>query len=380
MGNEHEPREGVDYIVDLYAVSGVEPDATDEVIKKAINERSMEYHPDRLEGVAPSFREQGERIMRQLNYARTILLQPDNRAAYDKILTEWDGPVATTGMGVTIPGWELEQKLKDMPANEVEDNVKVRVDELTSMMGYNPGLLLFLEDMVDRSGNNVANELRQLYDDALAERDNVLLMEESIRGKLLGLEASEKRGLLASSDYGENMAGLIQDARASVEEAGKRRALGGVATQLALLAGEPALKTEIALPAQEHSVLPAYFDDQAEKVQAIADVRAMIVEKRLTNLLPEYPEAELQTERKNHLALGLRKGDECRWMGFMFDHENEHAEGEELPDELRTALLNKSYAEVIKKEYAVMIIPWLEGLDPHDLIGVAIAKYTDQYS
>lgn len=379
MGNEHKPREGVDYIVDLYAVSGVAPDAADEEIKKALNDRSMEYHPDRLEGVAPSFRKQGERVMRLLNHARTILLQPENRATYDKILSEWDGPVSTTGMGVIIPGWELEQQLKDMPAVEVEDKVKGRVDELTSMMGYNPGLLVFLEDMVEKSGDHVADDLREQYDAALAERDNMLLMEESIRGKLLGLEDPENRGLLAATDYGENMTGLIQDARASTEETGKRRVLGDVATQLALLAGEPT-PAEITMPTQERSILPAYFDAQAEKVQAIADARALIVEKRLTNLLPEYPEAEMQTERKNHLALGLRKGDECRWMGFLFDHENEHAEGEELPDKLRTALLSKSYAEVIKQEYAVMIIPWLEGLDPHDLIGVAIANYTDQYS
>ena len=49
----YEPREGVDYVIDLYALAGVEAQAEPDELKRAINQRMVEYHPDRLQGLAP---------------------------------------------------------------------------------------------------------------------------------------------------------------------------------------------------------------------------------------------------------------------------------------------------------------------------------------
>ncbi|MDB5186162.1 MAG: hypothetical protein JWL85_685, partial [Candidatus Saccharibacteria bacterium] len=94
----YEPKEGVDYIVDMYAIAGVAQEATPEELKRSLNERTREYHPDRLQGVAPEFRSKGERMAILLNKARHILLDSERRAEYDEILGAWDGPLSTDGI------------------------------------------------------------------------------------------------------------------------------------------------------------------------------------------------------------------------------------------------------------------------------------------
>ena len=377
MSYEHEPREGVDYLVDLYAVSGVELGAAPEDIKHAINERSMQYHPDRLQGLAPEFQSKGERITALLNRARAILLQPESKAEYDQMLAEWEGPISTTGEAVVTADWFEKAKVRGMSPDEIEAGMSHTVEQIHQLSGYNPGLLEFLEKQIADAGEHVPAELRAQYDRALHDKDSILSVEETERARLIGLNNSNEP-TVASLDYAETVKSAIEQARTEHIAVEERRALGGIATRLALLAGEPQPSSELAAHTTQ-AVLPPFFEAQAAKVQSIAEERATIAEQRMVNLQPDYPEPELQTERKNKLALGLKKGDECRWIGFAFDHERDHAEGTDIPDEVRSALEAGRYAEVIKSDYAVMIISWLDGIDPHDLVGVAIGKYTDQY-
>jgi DnaJ-class molecular chaperone len=96
----YEPRDGVDYLVDLYGVTGVPHDASPDDIKGALKERSLEYHPDRLTGLAPEFRVRAERMILLINRARVVLLDDEKRVAYDTILDSWEGPVSTDGTPV----------------------------------------------------------------------------------------------------------------------------------------------------------------------------------------------------------------------------------------------------------------------------------------
>ena len=52
-----------------HEVLGVPPDATPEQIRKAYEEKSAEYHPDRVAGMGPKFRDTAIRLTRRINDA-----------------------------------------------------------------------------------------------------------------------------------------------------------------------------------------------------------------------------------------------------------------------------------------------------------------------
>lgn len=63
----------------LYELLGIQPDATDDQVKKAFRSKSMWYHPDRNIGD-----EEAANKFKDVQYAWTILGNPDRRSVYDE--------------------------------------------------------------------------------------------------------------------------------------------------------------------------------------------------------------------------------------------------------------------------------------------------------
>ena len=70
---------------DHYALLGVAPDAPIEVIEQAYRQQVRFVHPDKFSHNLTQ-RDQAERTMKQLNAAVWVLREPDQRAAYDRML------------------------------------------------------------------------------------------------------------------------------------------------------------------------------------------------------------------------------------------------------------------------------------------------------
>jgi DnaJ domain len=80
---------------DHYAVLGVEPDATETEIKAAFWELAKRYHPDVSGEAAPATRRFAE-----ISEARSVLLSPSQRAAFDRErAARMDGDPETTETG-----------------------------------------------------------------------------------------------------------------------------------------------------------------------------------------------------------------------------------------------------------------------------------------
>jgi DnaJ-class molecular chaperone len=69
--------------VDYYYLLGVPEDASFRDIKAAYRRMAEVYHPDKLRALPESVRKEGEEIMRLLNEAKTVLLNPMTRNVYD---------------------------------------------------------------------------------------------------------------------------------------------------------------------------------------------------------------------------------------------------------------------------------------------------------
>lgn len=69
--------------VDYYDLLGVDPYAGNPEIKRAYRRMAEVYHPDKLRELPPSTKREGEEIMRLMNEAKSVLLDPEKREAYD---------------------------------------------------------------------------------------------------------------------------------------------------------------------------------------------------------------------------------------------------------------------------------------------------------
>ncbi|HSX35461.1 MAG TPA: hypothetical protein VLH84_00840 [Patescibacteria group bacterium] len=94
----YQAREGIDYIPNFFVIAGVDPAEENEgVIRDQLDARLREYHPDRVDDLAPEFRARAAVMGPLLTRARTILRDPVRRADHRQLLEEWDGPISIDG-------------------------------------------------------------------------------------------------------------------------------------------------------------------------------------------------------------------------------------------------------------------------------------------
>lgn len=375
---EYEPREGVDYLVNLYELVGVSPDSGSDAIKKALNKRVLEYHPDRLEGMAPEFIEKGLAVTALLNRARVILADSGKRKEYDQILQDWEGPISSDGTPIIDMERMYQIEIGGKTPEEIEAYFSDYTERLAQRVGYSESRLAFLEGLMNQG--DISEELRDEYEDALLRKDAVLAVQESSRTKLLGVSEREDRDV-STLDHSKETGERLEAAREKALERAGLMTLGGVATQLALLSGD---KVDIPNPVNEvvtaSSGLPNYFDEQAEKVREIAKQREEITDKRLENLQPAYPEEELQTEFKEKIILGIGFDEDFEWLSFKIDLEKRQpAKKLDLPEDIQAMLESADYRGVISRSYAIVTVPDMQNIGLEDLIMATLVKYVKKF-
>jgi len=380
----YEPQEGIDYIVDFYAVTGVARDSEQDEIKKAINKQLSQYHPDRLEGVAPEFKARGERMARILNKARGILLDAEKRQQYDNIFDEWDGPVSTSGDPAITISAHMRAEMSMKSADEViaaffksDKDTDVFASSSQSRADLFEGMITQMED----AGSEVPTELREQYEATLLEIEQNLEVKESTRTDLMGVTSPTKYGRIGSS-YGEQVVLAIEQARANQVEELQARALGETARKLAILSGDTDFKSTDITDVSKIQ-LPDYFEPVAEQVAEIATKRQTILEKRLANFEPTYPEAEAQSDAKTGVIFGLGDKDAeqpaMKWFTFIPDFDRGAMDSVEMPAEVAEMIANKDYLAVFKAGFNVAVFPPLDHIDLQTLLNEAIDKYVNKY-
>lgn len=317
MGHmEYKPQEGIDYIVDFYAVVGVDPQTETSDINKAINKQLSQYHPDRLAGLAPEFQARGEQMARLLNKARCILVEPEKRSQYDEIRTGWTGPFSKDGTPVITLTRAKQAEMAMKSKSEIEDDFIASDLEVDKLANYSQTRLDFLENMMKIAGDSAPDDLRQQYEEALLEYDRNLAIKEAERGDLLGLADLSGKQYNASLTYGEDVTLEIEAAKQTQLGQLQAIAIGKTARKLELLSGETP-SSELVDPAMV--TLPDYFDTVAKQVRNIATTRQEIVQKRLANYHPQYPEADLQSEAKSAAIFGFVNNEKHTWLTFVPD-------------------------------------------------------------
>lgn len=143
--------EGIDYIIDRYAILEVPRDADPAVIRAAVRTGRAANHPDRLRGASQEILTVAAARRHHIDNAAAILLDPVLRAGYDERLAvfERDRPQAVSTNGNAIvdmsrPIWDIDDLLGEETDDDRErlDQVRARANALS---GHNAGQQALLE-------------------------------------------------------------------------------------------------------------------------------------------------------------------------------------------------------------------------------------------
>ncbi len=88
--------------VDYYYLLGIPPDAGPREIRKAYRLMAEVYHPDKMRILPDTVRSEGEEIMRLLNEAKSVLLDPAKRLRYDQNMGFMEEAIILGEMGQQV--------------------------------------------------------------------------------------------------------------------------------------------------------------------------------------------------------------------------------------------------------------------------------------
>ncbi len=97
---------------DLYQLLGVEPDASDDTLKKAYRKLARETHPDRVQGAE---KESAEVRFKEITSAYETLSDPRTRAEYDAIRQTRSTRGGSTGGQTSGGGWPFSRSVRWSP-------------------------------------------------------------------------------------------------------------------------------------------------------------------------------------------------------------------------------------------------------------------------
>lgn len=378
-----QPRENVDYIVDLYQVAGVDAGANADDIKRALNTKIKQYHPDRLEGMAPEFQAKSQMLVPLLNRAKAILLDADKRAEYDDILTDWDGPVSGDGTPTIRMSDEIRRKAAQMTTEELAAAQEEQKTMAIAMAKHDPAQQQMFAKLYESAEGDMKEQLREAYDNALLAEDQVLAITQGFSAELLGIPEKALRDI--GTSHTEIVALAIEDADAKYKEDHERRSLGGAGLRLALLAGssEPdEAQTAVVIPFPVEPWVPEYHDEQVKRITEIAEQRQAVANKRFELFEPDYPIAELQTQAYEDFVIGVsndKNPDTFVWIGYHFNPHAISLDHFDIPDELRASLDEKQYRVAYESGVNILTFVMKENLDYRALLDVAYNKHLEKY-
>src|SRR3989344_3861063 len=177
---------GVDYLIDYYALLGVERGASAEEITKAYRTKQKQYHPDRFQGLAPELLEQAEDQSNLINEAHSVLEDEAKRSEYDQKLADWKKPLSRRGEVII----DLNESHFSFAAllGHLNTDPEAREQEAETLAlqfsGFEKATYEFFHKQAE-SPTGIPKELKAAYLEQLERRDLYLSLREGfLRGRM----------------------------------------------------------------------------------------------------------------------------------------------------------------------------------------------------
>jgi curved DNA-binding protein CbpA len=313
---------GVDYLIDYYALLGVERTAPAEAITKAYRQKQMQYHPDRFQGLAPELLAEAQHHSNLLNEAHATLGDEEKRRTYDERLANWKRPLSKRGeviIDLNESHFSFGSLLENLNADP-ESREKEAEEMALRFSGFEKATYAFFRKQAESSAG-IPPELKTAYLEQLERRELYLSLREGFLWDSMG---QRNHAPIPRLEYYKQVQEDL--------EAIKGQALKNIEQEVLMLAaGEKVL-----LPAPEGmgeqadagKVLAHYtarieehFARQAALLEPLATEREQVLEARF-NIgaeLDYYPGTTAYTDK---LVLGMKADKKVVWVLLEFDGDN----------------------------------------------------------
>ncbi len=369
--------EGRDYLVDHYAVLGVERNASAEEIDAAYTRGIVGFHPDKVSHLDQRLQRTAEQLTQASTRAHAVLSDSQKRQEYDAELEAWGNrPLSTTGNPVLVVGIGTVSWTGSAGPEAVRQSVEELVAAGRRMLGVRPGALERAKRRFKADADDA--DARQDYLDALEAQHNALELEEYTRAEALGVQVDELP--VGSSHLLELQAGL-EEARAKLEHVIGAMEIDAV-RRLALESGASADAGQPALLPQgvpDPSPILAAFAEQQERVLQLAEQRAVVAETRLevTRLVYDFPDAP----RTDRVAVRIHSDDQEMWLCLRLTldpaTESVQADADEaLTHDLMTRPADPQFSQELRDAGVdVATLTLVDGLDRSELLQAALGHH-----
>ncbi|MDO8537030.1 MAG: DnaJ domain-containing protein [bacterium] len=375
-----DPKHGIDYLIDYYALLGIEQSADGEAIKQAHRKLQMQYHPDRYEGLAKEFRAQAAEKSRIVEDGYKILSDPEKRATYDAQLNSWNGPVSTSGFPIVDLARPHFSPLDLLAGDANEKGPDLFHQMANQLSGYDPNTFALVEKMYLDSENPSA-ELSAAYKEQLAKKDLHLILQEQHAWETAGFHNRPIEDA-TSTTYAEGVERKLEVASEEIRVDVSRTMLLVTCGEIKLLgaAGEEitkALATDTSAALEEYQKMASErFQIAAEKIRAIAKERSAIAERKLLSIKIEYRPPQEAFFSKIIVCVGIR--EKHVWFSFFLEGTTVAEDATVDRNALETLFDEKVAEQWIKEGRNIIFFELQEGLDLREQLTWVVTQHFEK--
>lgn len=370
----YNPREGIDYLTDHYAVLGVPHGASSGVIRDARNEKMREYHEDRFQGLAPELLEQARRMARRINDAYATLSEQERRDAYDAKLLAWKGPISKDGtpiIDLASEHFSPSALLEKLTGNQ--DVMNCSAEELAKQFsGFNPASYEFFERK--SAAGELSDEMKAAWIEQIARREFYLSLLEGFLWESIGLR---NYAPVPKLEHVEQVQEELERTRAKANAHVEQQILAlACGTQSLLPPPEGIDVAQEPGRALEHyrAKLDEYFEQQSDKLEAVARQHQDLREKRfdIEAEVSYHPDTKVLTKQ---VVIEIKANRSSTWAIFVFtDEKNVKVTSDDSVDFSEPAVV----AKWMEDGYTFMSFKPIQGVDIFSQLSHVLEKHAEK--
>jgi hypothetical protein len=274
------PIEGVDFIIDYYAILDIPRDSSKEDIQKALRDNRVQWHPDRMMQLSPEIKKQAEHKNELFGKSEDVLLSSDFKPLYDERLEGFEEKLISKDGRAIVDITKKRVGLDYLLSGEVADDSEL-IDRAKQMCGHDEESLANLKTLYEADNNNPV--IKQLYKKGLTTKLTYVSQLENLAWARAGVANQEPvDGLLFyAEDYSKKVEDTIEKVvREDIPAGLENRLLAhgtGVTSLLTFDGYEAAQGNEVSGIVRDRIV--ENFTDRCGSIRDIAQKKQEIIEE-----------------------------------------------------------------------------------------------------